>query len=217
MLLAWLSAVFQSLPPLPTSKLSPFGADSWVGGFVYILGPLWFSPTNFPVRLGVSPTTTIPKVFLSEVLRLYFPTLEPWVVQSVSLRSCSSRFICTLHSNVGPCGPPLSTLLTCPTSHLAANPLSPSCLSLFPLLPVWMNVSSLTPWLLDFHIVWWSSSSYCFLFLNWLLSFFLLCEETKHIYLRLHLGWYFLVFCMVKTSTKMLSNRDSRQCCFISN
>ena len=29
---------FQSLPPLPTSKLGPSGVDYWVGGFVYILG-----------------------------------------------------------------------------------------------------------------------------------------------------------------------------------
>ena len=29
----------QSLPPLSTSKLGPSGADSWVGGLVYILGP----------------------------------------------------------------------------------------------------------------------------------------------------------------------------------
>ena len=33
------SAGFQSLPPLPTSKLGPTGADSQVGGLVYILGP----------------------------------------------------------------------------------------------------------------------------------------------------------------------------------
>ena len=38
-LLAQLSADFQSLPPLPTSELGPSGADSQVGGFVYILGP----------------------------------------------------------------------------------------------------------------------------------------------------------------------------------
>ena len=29
---------FQSLLPLPTSKLGPSGAKSWVGGFVYVLG-----------------------------------------------------------------------------------------------------------------------------------------------------------------------------------
>ena len=38
MVLSLLSASFQSLPPLPTSKLGPSGADSCVGGFVYVLG-----------------------------------------------------------------------------------------------------------------------------------------------------------------------------------
>ena len=38
MVLAPLSAGFQSLPLLPTIKLSPSGANSWMGGFVYILG-----------------------------------------------------------------------------------------------------------------------------------------------------------------------------------
>ena len=37
--LAPLSAGFQSLLLLPTSKLGPSGADAQVGGFVYILGP----------------------------------------------------------------------------------------------------------------------------------------------------------------------------------
>ena len=41
----------------------------------------------------------------------------------------------------------------------------PSCPSL-PLLPAWMNVSSLSPWLSDFHTVQFSVSSGCFLFLN---------------------------------------------------
>ena len=39
MTLAQLSIGIQSLPPLPTSQLDPSGADSQVGGFVYILGP----------------------------------------------------------------------------------------------------------------------------------------------------------------------------------
>ena len=39
MLLAQLSATFQSLPLLSTSTLGPSGADSWVGDFLYILGP----------------------------------------------------------------------------------------------------------------------------------------------------------------------------------
>ena len=53
---------------------------------------------------------------------------------------------------------------------LAVSPLHPSCPSL-PLLPVWMNVSSLSPWLLDFHTVRFSVSSGCFLFLNCCPSF----------------------------------------------
>ena len=39
MLLALLSAGFQSLPALPTIKLGPLGADSQVGGVVDVLGP----------------------------------------------------------------------------------------------------------------------------------------------------------------------------------
>ena len=39
MALAPLSVSFQSLVMLPTIKLGPSGAYSWVGGFVYILGP----------------------------------------------------------------------------------------------------------------------------------------------------------------------------------
>ena len=33
------------------------------------------------------------RCFQSEVLRLYFPALDPWVETSVSLRSCFSQFI----------------------------------------------------------------------------------------------------------------------------
>ena len=74
--LAVLSAGFQSLPLLPTIKLGPSGADSCVGGFVYILGPLWVSPTNSPVRLGVSPAaaSTRTGVFNQRFEALFSPT-----------------------------------------------------------------------------------------------------------------------------------------------
>ena len=52
--LSQLSASFQSLSPLPRSKLGPSGADSQVGGFVHILGSCG-SLQRPPVRLGVSP------------------------------------------------------------------------------------------------------------------------------------------------------------------
>ena len=42
--LAQLSAGFQSLALLPTSKLGPSGADSQVDWFVYVLGPCGSPP-----------------------------------------------------------------------------------------------------------------------------------------------------------------------------
>ena len=55
MALALLSDGFQSLPPLPTIKLGPSGADSRVGGLVHAL---CVSLTTSPVRLGVSPAAS---------------------------------------------------------------------------------------------------------------------------------------------------------------
>ena len=52
-----------------------------------------------------------------------------------------------------------------PCRRLAASPLHPGCPSP-PFLPAWVNVSSLSPWLSDFHTVWFSVSSGCFLFVN---------------------------------------------------
>ena len=88
---------------------------------------------------------------------------------------------------MGPPCPPAATLPTCSSSWcLTTHLLYPSWPSP-PLLPVWMNASSLTPWLSDFHTIWFSVSSGYFLFLS-LLSFFWLCKEAKCIYLCLHLG-----------------------------
>ena len=58
MALVPLSARFESLPPLPTIKLGPSGADSQVGGFFVHFRTLWVSPTNSSVRLGVSSAAT---------------------------------------------------------------------------------------------------------------------------------------------------------------
>ena len=107
--------------------------------------------------------------FQSEVLRLYFPMLEPSVAWSISIRSCSSQFICR-HK----------------WDHPVCQQL-PYHESSLPLLPVWMHVSSVTPWLSDFHTVQFSGSSGCFLFSS-LLSFFWLCEKAQCIYLCLHLS-----------------------------
>ena len=64
-----------------------------------------------------------------------------------------------------------------------------------------MNISSLTPWLLDFHTVQFSGSPGGFLFLNLLLSFLWLCEEAQCVYLRLHLARSLPLFLFLKEIT----------------
>ena len=128
------------------------------------------------MTLGVSPAaTSTPRVFSIRGLRLYFPVLEPWDARSVlqpglppslSVRECGATGS-TLWGLLAEAWPaPFHNLPPCWVRHLrlAASPLHPGCPSL-PLLPVWMNVSSLSAWLSDFHIVRFSVSS-VFLFLN---------------------------------------------------
>ena len=92
---------------------------------------------------------------------LCFPAVPP----GLSMHECgaagsaSCRLACPIRSTIRHLAEPASPCL-------ATSPLCPGCPSP-PLLPVWMNVSSLTPWLLDFHTVQFSVSSGCFLFLNW--------------------------------------------------
>ena len=95
-----------------------------------------------------------PRVFSLKGSRLYFPALEPWVARSVLLPLCSSWFIFARMWGHRVCQPQPC----CESSP-------PGCLSPC-LLVVWMNVSSLSPWLSDFHTVQFSVSSGCFLFLN---------------------------------------------------
>ena len=182
--LAELWASFQSLPLLHTSKLGPSGADSWVGGFVYILGPcgslqrtlLW----SWEFLLLPQP----PEIFTARG----FEALFPWA-GTLGCEVCLAPHLFLLVYLRANMAPPACQLPPClPWSPATALPSVLSTLTArLPLLPVWMNVSSLTPWLLDFRTVQFSSSSSYFLFLN-LLSFWL-CKETKCIYLFLHLGW----------------------------
>ena len=95
---------FQSLPPLPTSKLGPSGADS-PGGWVCVCSrPLWVSPMNSPVRLGVSPTAaSTPTGVFGHRFEALFPHWDPglWVCLAPQL------FLPVYpHTNVGPPAPP---------------------------------------------------------------------------------------------------------------
>ena len=158
--LALLSDSFQSLPLLPTSKLGPSGADSWVGGLVDIPDPVGLSSDLSCEAVSFSCLLNPNRTFQSEVLRLYFPILKLWVMWSVWLLSCPSRFICTQMWDHPVCNPPPHQVCQLWPCHASS---APGCLSL-PLLLVWMNVSSLTPWLSDFHTVQFSVNSgwFCF-------------------------------------------------------
>ena len=125
------------------------------------------------------PLLPPPQVFTARGFEALFPcagTLDCVVYFTPQL-----FLLVYLHSSVGPlvCKPPPCQFqsLNCHFTRPVLQPQSycttslPGCLSL-PLLPVWMNVSSLTPWLSDFHTVRFSGSSDYFLFLNLLLSFF---------------------------------------------
>ena len=143
MTLTPLSAGFQSLPPLPTSKLGLSSADSRVGGLVHTLSrPLWVSPMNSSVRLGVSPadTSTPTGVFNQRFEALFscagapdcaicfdpLPSLLVYLCMNVSRRICQPppSGVCQLQP-----GPPRSTIchLTGSATHrLATSPLHPA-------------------------------------------------------------------------------------------
>ena len=143
-----------------------------MGSCTYVSGTLWVSPTNSTVRLGVSPTAaSTPTGVFNQWFEALLALLEPWVVQSVSLPSCSSQFICTrmwdcpLHQppahrvhQLLPClsatalpaqlhNPPHRWVCQLPPCSESSPPGCPSLV----LLLIWM--SSLTPWLLDFHTI----------------------------------------------------------------
>ena len=108
---------------------------------------------NSPVRVGVSPTATTATGFFSQKICGF-------------ISSCWNSGLCGLSHS--PVAPPSLCPCTCwnawsVSHHLVTHSLGLRCLSLL-LLPAWMNVSSLTPWLSDSHIVLFSGSSGCFCF-----------------------------------------------------
>ena len=178
---------FSVTSPTTLNQIGPFWCWFLVGGFVYILGPCGSLQWTLLWVWVFLPPPQPPQVFSVrgfEDLFLHVGTLGCVVCFAPKL-----FLLVYLHAVVG-----LPTLPATASTTPVLQPLPcgesslPGCLSP-PLLLVWMNVSSLTPWLSDFHTVWFSVSSGCFLFLNLLLSFFWLFRAAKCTYLCLHLGW----------------------------
>ena len=111
----------QSLPPPPTIKLGPSGACSRVGGLVHTLGPC--GSLQGPLLRGWESLLLPPqppRVFSIRGLRVYFPELEPWIVQSASIPAVCPVYLCT---NVGPRG--AMRHCACPVlRHSESGPLS---------------------------------------------------------------------------------------------
>ena len=183
MVLAPLSSGFQSLPPLPTMKLGPFGADSQVGGLVQAVGP-WGSLQGtllwgraFLLLLPQPPTGVFNQRFEALFPQRWSPGLcglfhSPAITPSLSMCECGAAGAASHHlvwsvscSQACPI-PQSATLLGLPAPALPRVLSAPAARLLPPLLPVWLDVSSLSPWLWVFHTVWFSVSSGCFLFLN---------------------------------------------------
>ena len=116
----------------------------------------------------------------SEVLRLYFPTLEPWVARFVSLPSSPSRFICTRMRDRPICQPLPCRESSPPRLPVSAPPTSLGECFFFISLVVGL------PYRLVFCQFW------LFFVFKLFLSFFWLCEEAQCVYLCLHLGQKFV-------------------------
>ena len=138
------------------------------------------SPHPTLKRLEVSPAATTPTGFYSQRLwGFILPTLETWLCLSPQNRGLS--LLVYPHTNAG-----LPTLPAATSLHILFTPSTglDECF-LFNSLVVWHPYSSI---FLQFWL---------FLVFKLVVSFFWLCEETKHIYLLLYLGWislYFLYF-----------------------
>ena len=190
MALAQLSTGFQSLPPIPTSKVGSSGADCQVGGLVYVLGPC--GSLQQPLLWGWESLLLLPQppwAFSIRGLRLYFPELAPWFARSALLPTSLTALLSAtlspalsvyLCANVGPQGllvlrlpvqlvPHSASLGSATATRVLSTPVPVS-----PHPPAWMNVYFLFPW----------CGPHC----RSILCQFWLCEEVQCVYLHRHLG-----------------------------
>ena len=183
-----LSVGFQSVLPLPTSKLGPSGAASWVDDFMYVLGHCGSLQRTLPWGWEFLPLPQLPQVFSVWGFEALFPhtgTLGCEVCLAPQL------FLPVyLHANVGlPAlpvtaspGPPASAL---PWVLSTQWPISapPSSLDECLFFNSWVVG---LPYISIFCEFWYIYI--LLLFLNLLLSFFWLCEDAQYVYLCLHFG-----------------------------
>ena len=135
MALALLSAGFQSLPLIPTINLGPSGADSWMGRFVYVLGPCGSLQQNLLWGWEFLPLPPQPlQVFSVRGFEVLFPCAGPL---GCSVYLAPRLFLLVyLHLNVGPPslqakplqGPPAATLPWVLSAQLLVSA-PPTCLN----------------------------------------------------------------------------------------
>ena len=144
--LCWISIT----PSATHNQIGPFWCcllNGWVG---VSSRTLWVSPTTSPVRLGVSPAAASTS---TGIFSRWFEALFP----------CAGTLGCAVFHLVHQLLPrwpaaALPTRLHNPPPRWVRQPQlcressPPGCPSP-PLLLVWMNVSSVSPWLSDFHTV----------------------------------------------------------------
>ena len=161
---------------LAFSQFSRYPQANWA---LLVLIPGWVDSCMFQDPMGLSNQLSCEagsffcclnshRFFYSQ---RFWGFISPRWNPELSGLSCSPDVPSSLSAHK--CGTARST-----SRHLTVSPLCPGCWSP-PLLPIWMNVSSLIPWLSDFHVVQFSGCAGCFLFLNLLLSSFWLCKEAK--------------------------------------
>ena len=140
--------VFSHSLPYPQSNWALLVLiPEWMGSCMF--GTPWVSPRKSPVRLGVSPAASTPTGVFNQWFEALFPhagalgcmvcRLVPQVLPHRPVAAWPALF----HN------PPPRWLCQPPPYHESSLPGCPSP----PLLLVWVSVSSLFPWLSDFHTV----------------------------------------------------------------
>ena len=120
MVLALLSAGFQSLPPLPTSKAGPSGADSSVGGFCTFWDPVGLSKELFCEAESFSCCCLNPQGVFNQWFEAFFACAaalglhslfcSPFIPLSLSACKCGTSWSAS-HALTGPPGADLPTPL----------------------------------------------------------------------------------------------------------